>query len=77
MIESVGLYNTCTCSFGALEGHKVKARQASNSKQACVCVISPQVACGERERISIFSLLADIWVREGMIQELCAIWKAC
>ena len=38
MIESVGLYNTCTCSFGALEGHKVQARQASNSKQACVCV---------------------------------------
>ena len=77
MIESVGLYNTCTCSFGALEGHKVQARQASNSKQACVCVcdIPPGCLRRERERISIFSSLADIWVREGMIQELCAIWN--
>lgn len=57
---------------------KVQARQASNSKQACVCVcdIPPRLlAERERERISIFSLLADIWVREGMIQELCAIWN--
>ena len=67
MIEPVGLYNTCTCSFGALEGHKVKA-----TLNRRVCVISPPGCLRTEERISIFSLLADIWVREGMIQELCA-----
>ena len=39
-----------------------------------MCDIPPRLLA-ERETISIFSLLADIWVREGMIQELCAIWN--